>query len=107
MSRDIDHESGRGPLPRRHGPYVRQTAAHGDDGMKLRLLIVVFLAASFFLALWLLANWFAWSMADFDCDDGYWACRREIAGPTALRVGLGLMAWAVPALLLLREWKKG
>jgi hypothetical protein len=45
-------------------------------------------------------------MADFDCADGYWACRRGIAGPTALRVGFGLLVWAIPAWLLLREWKK-
>jgi hypothetical protein len=74
--------------------------------MKLKLLIVAYLVASCVLALWLFANWYAWAMADFDCGDGYWACRRDIAGPTALRVGLALMLWVVPAFLLAREWRK-
>jgi hypothetical protein len=76
------------------------------EKIRLRLLIALFIAASFALALWLFANWFEWSMADFDCADGYWACRRNIVGPTVLRVGLAILFWAVPAWFLRREWKR-
>jgi len=58
------------------------------------------------LALWLFAHWFEWSMADFDCIDGYWECRRNIAGPMALRVGLAILAWVLLALLVVRQRKK-
>jgi hypothetical protein len=74
--------------------------------MRLRLAILLFLAASFALFLWLFANSFAWSMAEFDCIDGYWACRKHLIGPTVLNVSLGFLIWALLAAPLVREWYK-
>ncbi|MBA3880052.1 MAG: hypothetical protein C0500_10090 [Sphingobium sp.] len=74
--------------------------------MKLRLLIIVFLIASGLLGLSGLATLFAWTMADFDCADGYWECRKTMVGPLAMHLGLPLAAWLVLAGLLVREWKK-
>jgi len=74
--------------------------------VKLNLLILLFMGASCVLIWWLFGAWYEWGMANFDCVEGYWACRRHIAGPVALYVILGLGVWAVPAILLLRAWNK-
>lgn len=74
--------------------------------MTLRISILALIVASFALALWLFANWYAWSMAGFDCVKGYWACRRDLAGPTALRIGVGVLGWALVAAPVLWLWKK-
>lgn len=72
--------------------------------MQLKFLIFGFVLFSAGLCFWLFANWYAWSMADFDCVDGYWACRRRIMVPTILQVGLPSVAWMIFAALL---WRKG
>ena len=75
--------------------------------IRLRLLTFAFTLVTLIpLPLWLLANWFSWSMADFDCADGYWECRRHLVLPTVGGVGLALAAWGLLAWWLAREWKK-
>ena len=74
--------------------------------MRLKMLVTAFIVASVLLALWLFANWYEWSMADFDCDDGYWECRRHLFGPTALRLGLPIAAWLGLIFLMRREGKR-
>ncbi|MBY0306202.1 MAG: hypothetical protein K2W86_13775 [Sphingomonas sp.] len=70
------------------------------------MIIVAFVVMTPLLCLWGVANWYEWSMADFDCADGYWECRRSLVGPVALQMGLPIAAWLVLAGLLVREWKK-
>lgn len=74
---------------------------------RVKLLAMGFTLFSAALLFWLFVNWFAWSMADFDCDDGYWTCRRELIGPMALQIGLPLLGWLMFAWLLVRECKRG
>jgi len=74
--------------------------------MKRTLLTLLFVLSALGLADWLFANWYVWSMADFDCDAGYWACRRPIIVSTALQCGVPLGAWIALGVLMAREWKK-
>ena len=71
-----------------------------------RLAVAGFIAASFALALWLFANWYDYSMADFDCAGSYWDCHRAVAGRVTLGVGLAVVGWGLWAGLLIRAWKK-
>jgi len=68
-----------------------------------KFLVICFLASSFALAASLCANWFTWSMADFDCIDGYWACRNSLFSPMAIYLGIPLSIWTVLTALLIRQ----
>ncbi len=74
--------------------------------MKVRVIVMAFVLATGLLGLWSFANWYEWSMAEFDCADGYWECRRSLIDRMALRLGLPFVAWSFLAGLLVREWKK-
>lgn len=72
----------------------------------MRLAAGVLVAAFLALAYWTFVNWFVWSMADFDCADGYWVCRRHLLDDVALQVGLPWLVWCGCAVALARFWKR-
>lgn len=74
---------------------------------RIRLLALGFALCSLALLFWLFVNWYVWSVADLDCVDGYWACRRTMIAPMALKVGLPMVAWLLFGAMLVREGKKG
>lgn len=74
--------------------------------LRVKLLIIALILATPMLALWLFANWFSWEMADFDCADGYWACRQDHLDRLPLRIGLPMLLWLLIPLALWRELKK-
>ncbi len=72
----------------------------------LKILVFGFVLASLVLAYLLFASSLAWSMAGFDCADGYWACRRNVAGEMAMILIPAMIVWGALGWLLVREWKK-
>jgi hypothetical protein len=73
----------------------------------LKLGVIALMAATAALMLWLLANWYEYSMSDFDCArDVAAACRRAGALRAGLHVAPALAVWGACALLLSRAWKK-
>ena len=74
--------------------------------MKRGLAFVIFAILSLGAVMVLFGAWFSWSMADFDCIDGYWACRQ----PWLLRDGPWvagvILAWIAAAVWLYRTREK-
>ena len=74
-----------------------------------QFLVIAFLVLSLLMGLWLFANWYVYSMADFTCADvgGDQAkCVRDIQYPIAIKVLASAILWIFGAVSLRREWMK-
>ena len=52
------------------------------------------------------ASFYTWSMADFDCFDGYFECRRNWWGESGIVVGVAALAWVTTLIWFFNTRKK-
>jgi hypothetical protein len=70
------------------------------------LWLFVFSLASVVVAIVLFIALFSWSMADFDCADGYLACRQLWFRNEGIWAGMIIISWSVGAAWLYRTREK-
>ena len=52
------------------------------------------------------ASFYTWSMADFDCFDGYFECRHLWWGESGIIVGIAALAWLATLVWFLKTREK-
>lgn len=72
----------------------------------LKLFTFGFGLATLGLAYLCFADWYAWSMVDFDyCAGTYWQCHRSAVPYFVISLGIPVVGWATYGWLLIRAWK--